>query len=52
MALVLQFRVLDTLVVNPGATSQLNASIENPDPTYNGSLAVTAYVAEARNENN
>ena len=38
-------------VVNPGASTNLSAAIASADASYNGSLAVTAYVAEARNEN-
>jgi hypothetical protein len=37
--------------VNPGATQRLQTAISNRDSTYNSSGAVTAYAAEARNEN-
>jgi len=47
----LQFSFLISLAVNEGATSRLEASIVNPDPSYNGSEAITAFAAEARNEN-
>lgn len=46
-----EFRFLFSLVVNAGASSRLEASIVIPDPTYNGTEAITAYGAEARNEN-
>jgi hypothetical protein len=45
------FACLFTLVVNAGASSRLEASIVNPDPSYNGTEAITVYAAEARNEN-
>ena len=37
--------------VNPGSTEALTTAIANANSSYNGSLAVTAYAAEARNEN-
>jgi hypothetical protein len=37
--------------VNPLSTAKLNASVVSPDPSYDGSQAVTAYVNEARQEN-
>lgn len=37
--------------VNAGATDRLNAALEATDSSYNGSLAITAYGVEARNEN-
>ena len=48
----IQFVAYPQSLVNPGATAKLNASITNSDSSYNGSLAVTVYTAEARNENN
>ncbi|KAH8119235.1 hypothetical protein DFH11DRAFT_1563712 [Phellopilus nigrolimitatus] len=39
------------VTVNPGASNNLSAAIASADASYNGSLAVTAYAAEARNEN-
>ncbi|KIM42629.1 hypothetical protein M413DRAFT_408539 [Hebeloma cylindrosporum] len=39
------------VAVNQGASSRLEASIVNPDPSYNGADAITVYAAEARNEN-
>lgn len=38
-------------VVNPGATASLALATTESDGTYNGSLAITAYTNEARNEN-
>lgn len=38
------------LSVNPGASNNLTAATVSADPLYNGTLAVTAYAAEARNE--
>lgn len=37
--------------MNPGASSQLNEALQNPSASYNGSLAITVYGEEARNEN-
>lgn len=37
--------------VNAGVSDHLASSILTPDPLYNGSEAITAYGAEARNEN-
>ncbi|KAL5523910.1 hypothetical protein ACEPAG_8083 [Sanghuangporus baumii] len=37
--------------INPGASDNLNDATNNADDTYNGSLAVTAYVNEGRNSN-
>ncbi|KAG7094963.1 hypothetical protein E1B28_005764 [Marasmius oreades] len=39
------------VVINPGATNGLNLAATSADPSYNGSLAVTVYAEEARNEN-
>ncbi|KAF8972086.1 hypothetical protein BDZ97DRAFT_1011209 [Flammula alnicola] len=39
------------ITINEGATSRLEAAISTPDASYNGSNAITAYGAEARNEN-
>lgn len=41
---------LDTLV-NPGASTRLTTALENPDPTYDGSQAISIFASEARNEN-
>ncbi|KAF8153412.1 hypothetical protein B0H34DRAFT_800617 [Crassisporium funariophilum] len=38
-------------LVNPDASSRLEDAINNPDPSYNGSEAITAYGEEGRNEN-
>ncbi|PFH46702.1 hypothetical protein AMATHDRAFT_69276 [Amanita thiersii Skay4041] len=37
--------------INEGATSGLMAALSNPNPTYDGSTAITSWAAEARNEN-
>ncbi|KZP12775.1 hypothetical protein FIBSPDRAFT_897902 [Athelia psychrophila] len=37
--------------INPGATTNLALATTESDATYNGSLAITAYTNEARNEN-
>ena len=37
--------------VNAGATTALTQAVNTPNATYNGSLAVTAFGNEARNEN-
>lgn len=39
------------IVVNPGTTAKLDSAVSAADPSYNGSLAVTIYAVEARNEN-
>ncbi|KAF8965751.1 hypothetical protein BDZ97DRAFT_1810822 [Flammula alnicola] len=39
------------VTINPGSTARLESSISNPDPSYNGSAAVTAWGTEGRNEN-
>lgn len=39
------------IVVNPQATAKLNAAVSTVNASYNGSLAVTIYAIEARNEN-
>ncbi|KAH9483287.1 putative endoplasmic reticulum membrane protein [Psilocybe cubensis] len=39
------------IVINAGASDALQATTDSPDPTYNGSQAITVYVSEARNEN-
>ena len=46
-----QFSLLISLAVNEGASSRLDAAILNPDPSYNGSEAITVFGVEARNEN-
>jgi hypothetical protein len=39
------------VAIAPGATSRLQTAIAARDSTYNSSSAITAYAAEARNEN-
>ncbi|KAF9478431.1 hypothetical protein BDN70DRAFT_808791 [Pholiota conissans] len=39
------------VVINVGATTNLQDAIDAPNASYNGSAAITAYGAEARNEN-
>ncbi|KAG5726670.1 Nitrosoguanidine resistance protein SNG1, partial [Termitomyces sp. T112] len=39
------------VTINPGASERLQASYSSPNPTYDGSDAITVYGAEARNEN-
>ncbi|TFK21059.1 hypothetical protein FA15DRAFT_598573 [Coprinopsis marcescibilis] len=38
------------IVVNPGASQRLNTALLNPDSSYNGTQAITAYISEARQE--
>lgn len=38
------------MAVNPGVSNTLAAATANADASYNGTLAMTVYVAEARNE--
>ncbi len=38
-------------VVNAGTSSRLSQGLQSPNPSYNGSLAISVYVDEARNEN-
>lgn len=45
------FRFIDACLVNAGASDKLDAAVAAADSSYNGSLAVTIYVEEARNEN-
>jgi hypothetical protein len=44
-------RAWAAVVVSSGATQRLQNAISARDSSYNGSSAVTAYSAEARNEN-
>jgi hypothetical protein len=44
-------RAWAAVVIAEGATQRLQNAIAGRDSTYNGSSAVTAYAAEARNEN-
>ncbi|KAA1474307.1 hypothetical protein DENSPDRAFT_803883 [Dentipellis sp. KUC8613] len=39
------------IAINSGASNSLNNAVASADASYNGSLAVTVYVEEARNEN-
>jgi hypothetical protein len=39
------------VAISQGASARLQTAIAARDSTYNGSSAVTAYAAEARNEN-
>ncbi|TFY61383.1 hypothetical protein EVG20_g7085 [Dentipellis fragilis] len=39
------------VAINAGASSNLNSAATSADESYNGPLAVTVYVEEARNEN-
>ncbi|KAL5507147.1 hypothetical protein ACEPAH_6603 [Sanghuangporus vaninii] len=48
---VVNDRTWAAISINPGASDNLNDAINNADNTYNGSLAVTAYVNEGRNSN-
>ncbi|KAF8189646.1 hypothetical protein BJ912DRAFT_925825 [Pholiota molesta] len=48
---IVQEQTWVAVVINGGATSNLQGAIRNPTPDYNGSAAITAYGAEARNEN-
>ncbi|TRM69268.1 hypothetical protein BD626DRAFT_391845 [Schizophyllum amplum] len=48
---VVNEKVWVAVVINNGATSNLNSAIAATDASYNGSSAVTAYGVEARNEN-
>ena len=49
--LILLFSALNAHSVNPNATNLLNAAISSANGSYNGTLAVTVYGNEARNEN-
>ncbi|KAI5123660.1 hypothetical protein M0805_001690 [Coniferiporia weirii] len=48
---VVQEKTWAAVTINPGASTNLSAALASADGSYNGSLAVTAYAAEARNEN-
>ncbi|KAF7967864.1 hypothetical protein HWV62_32882 [Athelia sp. TMB] len=48
---VVQERCWVGIAVNPGASTNLSLAATATDGAYNGSLAVTAYTNEARNEN-
>ncbi|KAF5328407.1 hypothetical protein D9619_013303 [Psilocybe cf. subviscida] len=43
--------VFVAIAVSPGASARLLASVESPDAAYNGTLAITAFGSEGRNEN-
>jgi hypothetical protein len=42
---------LNSNPVNPNATASLNSAVSSASSAYNGSLAITVYGEEARNEN-
>ncbi|KAF8644054.1 hypothetical protein AX16_008707 [Volvariella volvacea WC 439] len=48
---VLKDRIWVVVAVNPNASEALEASLNTPDPSYNGSGAITVLASEARNEN-
>ncbi|KAI0046802.1 hypothetical protein FA95DRAFT_1667828 [Auriscalpium vulgare] len=48
---IAEHRAWTIIAINPGATSALNAAVTSANFSYNGSLAITAYTAEARSEN-
>ncbi|KAL1736252.1 hypothetical protein EV714DRAFT_279599 [Schizophyllum commune] len=48
---VVNEKIWVAVVINNGATSNLNDAVSTADPSYNGTSAVTAYGVEARNEN-
>ncbi|KAL1747066.1 hypothetical protein HDZ31DRAFT_32713 [Schizophyllum fasciatum] len=48
---VVNEKIWVALVINNGATSNLNNAVASVDSSYNGTSAVTAYGVEARNEN-
>ncbi|PAV18859.1 response to drug-related protein [Pyrrhoderma noxium] len=50
-AAVVDEQVWVAVTINPGASNNLSAAIANADASYDGSNAITAYAAEARNEN-
>ncbi|KJA21331.1 hypothetical protein HYPSUDRAFT_42197 [Hypholoma sublateritium FD-334 SS-4] len=50
-AAVLEERTWMAIIINEGSTSRLNQSLNSPNPTYNGSQAITVFGVEARNEN-
>ncbi|XP_006462285.1 hypothetical protein AGABI2DRAFT_119143 [Agaricus bisporus var. bisporus H97] len=39
------------VTINSGASTRLTTALENPDPTYDGSQAISIFASEARNEN-
>jgi len=39
------------IIINPGSTLRLNASLTTPNATYDGADAITVFAIEARNEN-
>ncbi|KAF9052135.1 hypothetical protein BJ165DRAFT_1340997 [Panaeolus papilionaceus] len=49
-SLVFDEKAWIAVVVNPNASARLMSAIANPDPSYDGSLAVTVYGVEARHE--
>ena len=59
LAIISMFRLLSIniglrltqIIVNEGSTSRLNQSLFSPNPSYNGSQALTVFGVEARNEN-
>lgn len=49
--IVLSLSLAHIYQVNAGASARLSDAVQNPNSSYNGSLAITVYAAEARNEN-
>ncbi|EIM83021.1 uncharacterized protein STEHIDRAFT_124335 [Stereum hirsutum FP-91666 SS1] len=49
--LVVQEHAFVIVSINAGATDKLNAAASSADSSYNGSLAITVFTEEARNEN-
>lgn len=39
------------ILVNPGVSDRLNAALQSPNATYDGSRAISIFVSEARNDN-
>ncbi|EGO00047.1 hypothetical protein SERLA73DRAFT_72795 [Serpula lacrymans var. lacrymans S7.3] len=48
---ILDERCWAAISINPSASANLNAAVAAKNGAYNGSLAVTAFASEARNEN-
>ncbi|KAF9044944.1 hypothetical protein BJ165DRAFT_1347224 [Panaeolus papilionaceus] len=48
---VVDEKIWVALAINQGASDRLEASLANPNPDYDGALAITVFAVEARNEN-
>ncbi|KAG6845242.1 hypothetical protein H0H93_016149, partial [Arthromyces matolae] len=48
---VIEEKTWVAITIHSGATSRLQASYASPNPSYDGSEAITVYGEEARNEN-